>query len=161
MTAMPGERMLALAQSWFAPDTVTRIFESLIADYQADCASRQGIPRLRCTLAGVACFAVSFALTFGRDLRRPLPRGLVRRAWSAIAAFLALGVAAQYSTMHEQLALSGASVTLFFRHFWVAPSPWRSCPPPYLLPRIRGGQDTSYDKLQCARSRFWSSHYWR
>jgi len=117
MTAMPGARMLAIAQAWCSPDTVARVFEPLIADYQADGASRQGIHRLRCTLAGVACFVVSFALTFGRDLRRPLPQGLTGRSSLTFMVFVALGMTVQFATMFDDFVQSGANTSLIFPAF--------------------------------------------
>ena len=84
----PGSRLLVFASQWFDPQTVTRVFEPLIADYQRQWADASGSARGWIRVRGTAAFAIAFlALTPRAIVLTPTPASTTRRIVARIVIF--------------------------------------------------------------------------
>ena len=94
----PGSRLLVFASRWFHPQTVARVFEPLIADYQRQWADASGSARRLICLRGTTAFVIAvLALTPRAIIFTPTPASTTRRIVARIVIFS--GVASALLTM--------------------------------------------------------------
>ena len=84
----PGSRLLAFASLWFDPQTVTRVFEPLIADYQQQWADASESARGWIRVRGTVAFVIAVvALTPRAIILTPTPASTTRRIVARIIIF--------------------------------------------------------------------------
>lgn len=84
---MPGTRLLAAARRWFAPSTVSSVFEPLVADWQREWHDSAAPMRAWVTARGLGAFVCAAIVSSPHVLRAPTPSSVTNRVATRIAAF--------------------------------------------------------------------------
>lgn len=71
---VPGMRAIAFASRWFDPETVHRVFEPLVADWQREWRDAPPVRRVAVSVRGLAAFIFSFVILTPRILRTSIPQ---------------------------------------------------------------------------------------
>ena len=87
---MPGSRALAFASRWFDEQTVTRVFEPLVADWQREWQDAPPPARVRVMLRGLAAFVCAVIVSAPGVVVTPVPRDLTDRLATRMARFTLL-----------------------------------------------------------------------
>jgi hypothetical protein len=83
-------RALAFASRWFDPDTVRRIFEPLIADWQREWQDAPPARRWRVSVRGLCAFVCAVVVSSPRLALTPTPRAVTQRVAVRILKFVAI-----------------------------------------------------------------------
>jgi hypothetical protein len=67
--SLPGMRLLAIARLWFDKATIDRVFEPLVADWQAEYASAPAAERRRIWFRGLTALFTTSIVVIGRSTR--------------------------------------------------------------------------------------------
>jgi hypothetical protein len=105
---MTGERCLRFASAWLDDAAVRRVLEPLIADWQKESRSLNGVARWRALIAVHWAFAVSFALMLPRQQRSLVSHRVLVKSWIATAAFGGAGIVLQLWLFFEGLGRDAA-----------------------------------------------------
>jgi hypothetical protein len=90
----PGSRALAFASRWFAPHTVSTVFEPLVADWQREWQDAKRLRRIGIWIRGAAALLTAIIASSPHLLRAPSPPGVMRRVitrlmiWTTVATVL-------------------------------------------------------------------------
>ena len=108
----PADRLLSVARAWFDEGTVARVFEPLIADGAHECATARGVARAVALTRLHTCFAITFALGYGRQMTSALPVGTSAAAWFQIELFWLAGAVVAYAPFYSEFRMARPALLL-------------------------------------------------
>lgn len=84
---LPGGGWLRIAKRWFEPDTIARVIEPMVADWQREYLDAAPVHRRWIAARGHAALLTTVLLTVPQLLIAPLPASLTIRMWFRVFMF--------------------------------------------------------------------------
>lgn len=134
--SLPGTRLLAIARLWSDEATIDRVFEPLVADWQAEYVSAPAAERRRIWFRGLTALFTTSIAVIGRCTRREASRPpaaietvkLVGTALSGCAAFALLVKAFDAGPTLTALHMAGVAQMGWANMIWPPKGPARERP---------------------------------
>ena len=104
--------LLSAARRWFDEETVSQVFEPLIADWQHEPREHSRVGHLRWLVRGYLCFAAAFIASLPRQVQRRQPDATLLSGWMTTEGFAAAGIFAQFYLFFGDEQVRAASYLL-------------------------------------------------